>query len=66
MSALVETQECFPKPISISGLLRIPAPKPNHEACSGGHTQTGLLGGWVCPCPCHHKAQEPSTNADNI
>jgi hypothetical protein len=25
----------------------------DHEACSGGETTPGVMGGWVCPCECH-------------
>lgn len=26
---------------------------PDHDACSGGYTRPGLLGGWDCSCKCH-------------
>ncbi len=32
--------------------------EPNHEACSGGHTREGVLGGWLCSCPCHLERKE--------
>ncbi len=57
MAAHIETQECYPRPIVFDDLI-FPAPEPAHERCSGGHTTPGLLGGWVCPCPCHHEKHE--------
>ena len=56
MAMIYETDECFPKPISF-GALTIPAPEARHEACPGKQTRPGILGGWVCPCPCHRKRQ---------
>lgn len=52
MATVVETQQCFPKPI-ILGNTMIGAPEPDHEHCSGGYTIRGVMGGWVCPCACH-------------
>lgn len=59
MAALVQTQECYPVALNLPGLPDMSAPEPGHAACSGGHTIDGLLGGWVCPCPCHH-APDPT------
>ena len=60
MVALIETSECFPKPKKLPGFPELPAPPADHEHCPRGHTTPGLIGGWLCPCPCHDKpvAQE--------
>lgn len=54
MATRVETQQCYPKPIMLGDMMLGPAPEPAHERCPGGLTRKGVLGGWVCPCPCHH------------
>lgn len=60
MVAMIHTLECYPKEIDLLGL-KLPAGEPDHEACSGGQTIKGVLGGWMCPCPCHAKTE---TKAD--
>lgn len=65
MTAIVRTPECFPENDrflrsfgNFIGLSAepIPAPEAHHDACSGGFTMPGVLGGWVCPCECHREA----------
>jgi hypothetical protein len=56
MSTIVETIECFPVEIKL-GDTSLGTPGASHETCSGGHRVAGLLGGWVCPCRCHHKKE---------
>ena len=63
MATIRETQECLPKDIVLGALL-IPAPEPNHEHCSGGYATPGVMGGWMCPCTCHHSAR--STGAKSM
>lgn len=62
MSAVVQTLECYPTEVRW-GLLVMPAPEPAHERCSGGQTRPGVLGGWVCPCPCHRATSNGSSPA---
>lgn len=59
MSARIETTECFPRAFDLLGIGPMPAPEADHAACSGGYTQPGLIGGWMCPCPCHHRRATP-------
>lgn len=33
---------------------------PIHDACSGGETRPGLIGGWTCSCPCHSSVGTPA------
>ncbi len=53
MALIIETMECFPKDIVMFGF-NLPAPEPDHDKCLGGQTTPGILGGWLCPCLCHH------------
>lgn len=34
---------------------------PDHDACPGGSSTPGLIGGWFCTCGCH---TTPPENAD--
>lgn len=38
----------------------------DHDACPGGHTTPGVLGGWVCSCPCHREIGQPASEAADI
>ena len=55
MSALRETSECFPRELKLGDLV-LPAGEPDHEHCPVGQHTPGVMGGWHCPCPCHHGA----------
>lgn len=39
--------------------------EPDHDACPGGQTTPGLMGGWTCSCECHLRefADESATIA---
>ena len=54
MATVIKTIECYPRPIMIGDFELAPAGEAQHEHCSGGQGFPGLIGGWVCPCPCHH------------
>lgn len=30
---------------------------PDHDACPGGESRPGLIGGWSCSCECHRAKQ---------
>ncbi len=54
MAAIIETIECYPKPIENFGIT-LPAPEVDHDNCPKGQTTPGVMGGWICPCPCHRR-----------
>lgn len=68
MVALVRTLECFPddaasdSPFGRALGLSTSAGEPDHERCVGGQTIDGILGGWRCPCPCHHNDDRRPTD----
>ena len=53
MVAMIQTMECYPTELKIGDMVITPAPEPDHENCPKGQTVDGILGGWLCPCPCH-------------
>ena len=57
MATVCYTQECFPEKnadrLFFGGFIA----EPRHEACQGKFTQPGVLGGWMCPCPCHRASE---------
>jgi len=55
MATVIETAQCYPKPPPKWFGEDLPAPPADHERCPGGQTIKGVMGGWVCPCPCHRK-----------
>lgn len=55
MATVVETAQCYPKSGPKWLGEEIPPPPANHEACPGGLTIKGVMGGWVCPCLCHRE-----------
>lgn len=53
MSVRIETLECFPRQLDFFGKKVNTGILVNHQACSGGQSTPGLIGGWYCPCECH-------------
>lgn len=56
MSASLLSAQCHEGPVSFGDLTFYD--EADHAACPGGHTIEGVLGGWVCSCPCHHRHAE--------
>lgn len=65
MSLAIQTQECYPKALNVLGIGDVPAPWPDHESCPKGQHQPGVIGGWHCPCPCHHTTPNGSSGASD-
>lgn len=65
MAAVIETPECFPRDVCLGSLLVATAGAPDHGRCPGGQTVPGVLGGWVCPCPCHRTERDSEPPRDD-
>lgn len=54
MSALLLSDQCRDGFVKVLGVEWYE--DADHEACPGGHTIPGVMGGWTCSCPCHREA----------
>lgn len=66
MVTMIQTMECYPKELKLGDFVIAPAPEPDHEHCPKGYTQPELIGGWACPCPCHHKKPQAKTEVNAL
>jgi hypothetical protein len=48
------SDECHEGPVNALGLEFDDV--ADHDRCPGGQTTPGVMGGWVCSCPCHRAA----------
>lgn len=53
MAAFFLSFECSDSPIRL-GPYEFPH-TAEHGRCPGGQIVPGVLGGWRCSCPCHHR-----------
>lgn len=64
MAASVLCPEC--EPAGLQGFFGFCSPEPTHHYGERrGHTMPGLLGGWVCPCPCTNVSDPPVNGSDD-
>ena len=54
MAVSYPCHNCAPQPIALGDMI-LPGGEPHHEACIGSQTQPGVLGGYVCNCPCRRQ-----------
>lgn len=47
------SDQCYEGPVKAFGLTFFDA--ADHESCPVGQTTPGVMGGWVCSCPCHRE-----------
>jgi hypothetical protein len=63
MSTSVISSQCTTKPSPLFRLVGLVQVTPDHNACPGGQTVPGVMGGWVCSCKCHQEATDTTSVA---
>lgn len=58
MTTVRYTAECYPDHLADQLGLHGPVAQADHANCQGRFTTQGVLGGWVCPCPCHRETRK--------